>query len=565
MPSSWDTEKASSSSESNTKRGANGKVFVGIDLYYSELARKYHLYGLVIDDIWQFFTGDDQSGQSLKDVQVFVCFHAVNTSLPLILDTDIQTTLRDKGMVLLFPTQKETFCGERYLSSGNTDSNAETRSITDFILQTHPHLSASSGKLVILKDVNLCVVMDNDNGNDSDNNSDSYPLSNGDEALFDWHFYPSPGANIPGSGSSNSSSSNSNVICAFHYPMDGTTLYPATWDNEQERSVPFVPLPVDNDGVKEELLPYATYLYLFVKIDNSLLATQDPDNPTLVLTFTSLSLGLNFEFPPSLVSPNFGYIMKKISTKRATDELYRTADLRMTLRNKIPGADVIDDILCSQRIEFFLAQQPYEMSVLAGKEKDKDKETKVTTEVEVEIETGAEVEAKAEIPTVHMSALAQAHPPTGLLMDSSRADFPSLLRYLRMGQDDVTVEIGTFVGTFSRVFLDRWVEGGTHLCVDPWEQSDQYLDCVNDEQTVQDLRYLEALETLKTEGSRLVVLRTTGVQAASIMAPLSISFVFVDGDHSYVAAMQDMRAWWPKLRWGGVLAGHDFDFKGNVT
>lgn len=45
----------------------------------------------------------------------------------------------------------------------------------------------------------------------------------------------------------------------------------------------------------------------------------------------------------------------------------------------------------------------------------------------------------------------------------------------------------------------------------------------------------------------------------------SVSFVYIDGDHSYVGGMQDMRAWWSKLRPGGVLAGHDFDFKGGVV
>ena len=38
--------------------------------------------------------------------------------------------------------------------------------------------------------------------------------------------------------------------------------------------------------------------------------------------------------------------------------------------------------------------------------------------------------------------------------------------------------------------------------------------------------------------------------------------MYVDGDHSYVGAMQDMRFWWPKVRHGGVLAGHDYEFGG---
>ena len=34
-------------------------------------------------------------------------------------------------------------------------------------------------------------------------------------------------------------------------------------------------------------------------------------------------------------------------------------------------------------------------------------------------------------------------------------------------------------------------------------------------------------------------------------------YIYIDADHSYFGAYRDMRTWWPKLKKGGVFAGHD--------
>lgn len=39
----------------------------------------------------------------------------------------------------------------------------------------------------------------------------------------------------------------------------------------------------------------------------------------------------------------------------------------------------------------------------------------------------------------------------------------------------------------------------------------------------------------------------------------SIDFMFVDGDHRYTQCKRDLDGWWPKIRFGGVFCGHDFE------
>lgn len=49
-------------------------------------------------------------------------------------------------------------------------------------------------------------------------------------------------------------------------------------------------------------------------------------------------------------------------------------------------------------------------------------------------------------------------------------------------------------------------------------------------------------------------------KAASQFQDESVDAVFVDGDHSYQGCSRDMAAWWPKLKPGGWMSGHDYGF-----
>lgn len=38
----------------------------------------------------------------------------------------------------------------------------------------------------------------------------------------------------------------------------------------------------------------------------------------------------------------------------------------------------------------------------------------------------------------------------------------------------------------------------------------------------------------------------------------SVDMVFIDADHEYGAVKEDLEAWWPKVKIGGALGGHDY-------
>jgi predicted O-methyltransferase YrrM len=56
---------------------------------------------------------------------------------------------------------------------------------------------------------------------------------------------------------------------------------------------------------------------------------------------------------------------------------------------------------------------------------------------------------------------------------------------------------------------------------------------------------------------RCMLLRQPSVEAVRRVSG-QFDMVFVDGNHTYKAVQQDLRAWWPRVRPGGILCGDDY-------
>ena len=79
------------------------------------------------------------------------------------------------------------------------------------------------------------------------------------------------------------------------------------------------------------------------------------------------------------------------------------------------------------------------------------------------------------------------------------------------------------------------------------------------EQAQQDARYAHVVKTMEARfPGRAAVHRMLSVEAAATLADSSLDYVYIDARHDYSGVMEDLRAWYPKLRAGGLLAGHDF-------
>jgi Methyltransferase domain len=61
------------------------------------------------------------------------------------------------------------------------------------------------------------------------------------------------------------------------------------------------------------------------------------------------------------------------------------------------------------------------------------------------------------------------------------------------------------------------------------------------------------------------IIKSDSIVASQNYQDQSLDFVFIDGGHSYESIKADITAWLPKVKKGGILAGHDYpDWAGVV-
>lgn len=53
-------------------------------------------------------------------------------------------------------------------------------------------------------------------------------------------------------------------------------------------------------------------------------------------------------------------------------------------------------------------------------------------------------------------------------------------------------------------------------------------------------------------------IRTDSISASKMYPDESLDAVFIDADHRYESVKKDILAWMPKVKTGGILAGHDY-------
>lgn len=66
------------------------------------------------------------------------------------------------------------------------------------------------------------------------------------------------------------------------------------------------------------------------------------------------------------------------------------------------------------------------------------------------------------------------------------------------------------------------------------------------------------MRDLALQGIDLQLLRGDSVKMAEVIDNDQLDFAYLDADHTYEAVKADIAAWWPKVRPGGTLAGHDY-------
>ena len=126
------------------------------------------------------------------------------------------------------------------------------------------------------------------------------------------------------------------------------------------------------------------------------------------------------------------------------------------------------------------------------------------------------------------------------------------------------VEIGSWKGMSSAYMAVEIANSGKNIdfyCVDTWEGSVEHEQYGIDTSTLYDT-FLDNMSPLQ---KYYKAIRAKSLQAVKQFEDKSLDFIFIDASHEYQDVKEDIIAWIPKLKEGGVISGHDYlnpDFPG---
>jgi hypothetical protein len=113
-------------------------------------------------------------------------------------------------------------------------------------------------------------------------------------------------------------------------------------------------------------------------------------------------------------------------------------------------------------------------------------------------------------------------------------------------------EIGVMSGWHAKMICRR-VPKLKLYCIDPWASTPGYPSWDDD---LHERHYKDAVTRLAPYDCCLM--RLVSQVAVRHFADGSLDFVYIDGDHRYQAVVADIASWLPKVRSGGIIAGHDY-------
>ena len=122
--------------------------------------------------------------------------------------------------------------------------------------------------------------------------------------------------------------------------------------------------------------------------------------------------------------------------------------------------------------------------------------------------------------------------------------------------NSVAAEIGVAEGSFSKELLDAGVE--RLYMVDAWKHLPSVTGDGNFPQEWHDKNFTVAFNKVQPFGWRAKLLRGLSVDMSKHVPDDSLDMLYLDAGHFYEAVLSDLTVWYPKVKSGGVVAGHDY-------
>jgi hypothetical protein len=114
-------------------------------------------------------------------------------------------------------------------------------------------------------------------------------------------------------------------------------------------------------------------------------------------------------------------------------------------------------------------------------------------------------------------------------------------------------EIGCYVGDSTEIFANSFFEVYT---IDPWLNGYDDSDASSYRY---DMNIIEQqFDSTMKQFENVHKMKMTGDEACKLFEDESLAMVYIDAVHQYEDVKKDILNWLPKVKTGGIIAGHDF-------
>jgi len=150
-------------------------------------------------------------------------------------------------------------------------------------------------------------------------------------------------------------------------------------------------------------------------------------------------------------------------------------------------------------------------------------------------------------------------------------DYPNLYqRVVNLAKENSHfVEVGSWKGRSASYMAVEIINSGKNIkfdCVDTWSgtndpnEKESTPEYRNEPTILNDTLFDLFLSNTNRVSHVINPVRMASTEAASLYEDNSLDFVFIDACHTYDCVTADIKAWLPKIKEGGILAGHDVNY-----
>mgnify|MGYP001602773977 CR=1 FL=1 len=116
----------------------------------------------------------------------------------------------------------------------------------------------------------------------------------------------------------------------------------------------------------------------------------------------------------------------------------------------------------------------------------------------------------------------------------------------------IGVEVGVNKG-YNATYICDIIKPKILYLIDPWNN---FFDPASGE-VIGETQYFTTKELLKPFPCCKII-KDISYNAVNTFDNESLDFVYIDSEHTYPSVLQEVKQWYPKVKKGGILSGHDF-------